>query len=116
MCYVIVALLLLVLSGIGHARLLGELGKTFGGFFWAIDNTDGRIVIVSTPPQLPPIPISANSLTSNNRIIGANGFTGQDALTRVYQHAQNHELITYTIQMNDKQVRTVTLAATTFTL
>lgn len=116
LCYAAVALILLVLSGIGHARLLSELNSKFGGFFWAIDNTDGRIVVVSSPPQLVNIPISANSLTSNTRIVSANGVKGQDALTRVYQHAHEKELITYTVQINDKQVRTITLEVTDFTL
>ena len=115
LCYAVVAIALLILSGIGHARLLGEVNSIFGGFFWAIDNTDGQIVIVSAPPQSMHIPISANSLTSNTHIIRANGLTGQDALTRVYQHAHDKELITYTIQVNNQHTRNITLPATVFT-
>jgi len=65
--YVLVALALLIISLIGHVRLLGEVGKTFGGFFWAID-TDGQVVIVSTLPQSGSFGASASSLTNTDHI------------------------------------------------
>ncbi len=113
--YFLVASILLGMSITGQARLLNEVGNTFGGFFWAIDNTDGQVVIVSTPPQLPPLPISADSLTSNNRILSVNGIHGTMALTRVYQHAHPEDPITYTIQHNGT-MQTFQRNATAFTL
>ena len=87
--YAVIALVLLIISGTGQARLLSEVGHVFGGFFWAID-TDGQVVVVSTPPQLPPFGASASSLTSVDRIIGVNG-APVSALTSVYQHRSSDE-------------------------
>ena len=98
--YTVIALVLLIISGTGQARLLSEVGHVFGGFFWAAD-TDGQVVVVSTPPQLPLFGASASSLTSVDRIIGVNG-EPVSALTSVYQHAQPGETITYTIQHNNE--------------
>lgn len=100
--YILVALILLGLSVAGQIRLLNEVGKTFGGFFWAIDNTDGQIVVVSTPPQLAPLPVAANSLTSNNRIIAVNGQKGAEALSYVYSHVRPDTRLIYTVQRNQQ--------------
>lgn len=122
--YLVVALGLLILSGIGHARILSELGRTFGGFFWAID-TDGQVVIVSTVPQTPALGTSAGSLTNTDHIVRVQvqpknsspppSYTGPLALTHAYQHAQADDRITYTIQHNDSQIH-AQLPAITFTL
>lgn len=98
--YLVVALILLFLSGIGHVRLLNQVGRTFGGFFWAID-TDRQVVVVSTPPQLPPFAVPPGSLTSLDHIVGVNS-QPVSALSNVYQHARPNDLITYTIQQNGK--------------
>ena len=116
LCYILVALALLVLSGVGHLRLLSEVGKVFGGFFWAIDNTDGRIVVVSTPPQLPSVEVSADSLTRNSYIIAANGQKGEQGLTRVYLHARPGELITYTTESNTQGMASFQRPAVLFTV
>src|SRR5207245_10717442 len=65
--YLLVAVTLLSISVIGHIRLLGDVGKTFGGFFWAID-TDDQVVVVSTLPQSPTFPASSSSLTNTDHI------------------------------------------------
>ncbi len=114
--YIVLALLLLTMSISGHMRLLAEVGKTFGGFFWAIDNTDGQIVIVSTPPQLSPVPISADSLTTNNRIISANEVTGSNALTKVYRTTHEGDTITYTTQSNGKSTHSFQRPIVRFTM
>src|ERR1700686_58993 len=67
--YGVVALTLLILSVSGHMRLLGDVGKTFGGFFWAID-TDGQVVVVSTLPQSDSFGASTSSLTNAETIVG----------------------------------------------
>ncbi len=112
--YILVAFILIGLSVVGHIRLLNEVGKTFGGFFWAIDNTDGQVVVVSTPPQLAPIPISADSLTSNSRIIAVDGQKGSDALSRVYRRVSPGTQLTYTVQHN-QQIMQITHTTYTFT-
>src|SRR5437763_16303917 len=83
--YLVVAVALLVISAIGHIRLLSQVGHTFGGFFWAID-TDRQVVVVSTPPQLPPFEVSASSLTSTYQITKVNG-QPVSALTDIYKKA-----------------------------
>jgi anti-sigma regulatory factor (Ser/Thr protein kinase) len=98
--YLVVALILLFLSGIGHARLLNQVGRTFGGFFWAID-TDRQVVVVSTPPQLPPFAVPPGSLISLDHVVGVNS-QPVSALSNVYQHAKPGSLITYTVQQNGK--------------
>ncbi len=98
--YLVVALILLFLSGIGHVRLLNQVGRTFGGFFWAID-TDSQVVVVSTPPQLPPFAVPPGSLTSLDHIVGVNSQPAS-ALSNVYQHVRPNDLITYTVQQNGK--------------
>lgn len=50
MLYVIIAIILLAISVTGQLRLLNDIGKTFGGFFWALD-TDDQIIVISTLPQ-----------------------------------------------------------------
>src|SRR5690348_29976 len=97
--YLVVAVALLVISAIGHVRLISQVGQPFGGFFWAID-TDRQVVVVSTPPQLPPFEVSASSLTSTDRIIKANGTPALD-LAKVYHKAHvNDPPITYTVEHN----------------
>ena len=72
----------------------------FWRIFLAID-TDKQIVIVSTPPQLPPIALSPGSLTSLNHIVNVNGQPASE-ISNVYQHTSPGHLITYTVQQNDK--------------
>ena len=98
--YLIVAVALLVISAIGHARLLSQVGKNFGGFFWAID-TDKQVVVVSTPPQLPPFTVSASSLTSTDNIIAVNRNSDPaSALPGIYMKPPANGQITYTINHN----------------
>src|SRR5579885_2727281 len=90
--YGIIALTLLVISIMGQLRLLDEVGKTFGGFFWAID-TDGRVVAVSTAPQQQPFGISAGSVISVDHIVsaqvrGGDWYSGSDALSGACEHAR----------------------------
>ena len=113
--YILVVLILVGLSVVGQIRLLNEVGKTFGGFFWAIDNTDGQVVVVSTPPQLSSVPISADSLTSSNRIIAVNGQKGPDGLSYVYSHVKPGTSLTYTVQHN-QQTMQIVHSTYTFTL
>lgn len=112
--YLVVAVILLSISVIGHIRLLGEVGHTFGGFVWAVD-TDGQVVVVSTPYQLPTSDATANSLTNNTHIVTTNGQAGATGLERVYEHAHPGEPITYTLSNGDGSHTTFTLPATTFT-
>ena len=113
-CYVIVATALVLISGAGHWRLLNEVGHTFGGFFWAID-TNGQVVVVSTPPELPPFGGFASSVNSNDSIVSVNGKNAADNMSAVYQHARPGDIITYSIQHNTTR-ETVKRAAATFTL
>ncbi|HEX9131979.1 MAG TPA: hypothetical protein VF844_06780 [Ktedonobacteraceae bacterium] len=110
--YLVVALILLILSGVGNARLLHQIGRTFGGFFWAID-TDNQVVVVSTPPQLPPFAVPPGSLTSLDHIVGVNN-QPVSALSNVYQLARQGELITYTVEQNGKLAK-ISHPAVTFT-
>ncbi|MGZ3628904.1 MAG: sensor histidine kinase [Ktedonobacteraceae bacterium] len=110
--YLVIALILLLLSVAGNYRLLSQVGHTFGGFFWAID-TDKQIVVVSTPPQLPPIALSPGSLTSLDHIVKVNGQPALE-ISNVYQHTSPGHLITYTVQQNDK-LMTFMYPAITFT-
>ncbi len=112
--YLVIALALLIISGAGHARLLSQVGQTFGGFFWAID-TDRQVVVVSTPPELPSFAVSPGSLFSLDHIVGVNGKSAS-ALSDVYQHAKPGDPITYTVQQNNGKLTTITRAAATFTL
>ncbi|HEX6109640.1 MAG TPA: hypothetical protein VFZ02_09535, partial [Ktedonobacteraceae bacterium] len=100
--YLVIALILLYLSGVGNVRLLSQVGQTFGGFFWAID-TDRQVVVVSTPPQLPPFAVSPGSLTNLDHIVGVNGLPASE-LSNVYQHSTPGHLITYTVQQNNKLI------------
>ncbi len=110
--YLVIALILLYLSGVGNVRLLSQVGQTFGGFFWAID-TDRQVVVVSTPLELPSFAVSPASITSLNPIVGVNGKPASK-LSDVYQHAQPGDIITYTVQQNNK-VSTIKQPAATFT-
>src|SRR5712691_1437327 len=103
MLYLVIALILLCLSAVGNVRLLNQVGQTFGGFFWAID-TDRQVVVVSTPPQLPPFAVSPGSLTNLDHIVGVNGLPASE-LSNVYQHARPGDPITYTVQQNSKLAR-----------
>jgi signal transduction histidine kinase len=111
--YVVAACILLFLSAIGHARLLGQVGQTFGGFFWGID-TDRQVDIVSVPPQLPPLDASPGSLTGTDHLVKVNG-KDITALSNVYRNAQAGQLITYTVEQNGKMIEFPRPAAT-FTL
>jgi hypothetical protein len=110
--YLIVALALLIISIIGHQRLLNQVGQTFGGFFWAID-TDKQVVVVSTPPELPPFAVSPGSITSFDHIVGVNG-KNVSALPAVYQQAHPGDVIKYTVQQNGT-LTTISRPAVTFT-
>lgn len=98
----------------GNSRLLSEVGSVFGGFFWAVD-TDGQVVLVSTPSQLPPFSISANSLSNSTRIVSANGKQGQQELTQAYEHARAGDIITYVVENGNGMRETITRPAITFT-
>jgi signal transduction histidine kinase len=100
--YVIAACILLFLSAIGHARLLSQVGQTFGGFFWGIDSYK-QVVIVSVPPQLPSLDASPGSLTGTDHLVKVNG-RDIKYLSEVYQHAQLNRSITYIVEQNGKMV------------
>lgn len=126
--YLIVAIALLAISVTGQIRLLNEIGKTFGGFFWALD-TDEQVVIVSTLPQTSSFGAFTTSLTNNDHIVGidvtAKGrsvFSWQLAkpgevvpLMNAYQHAQPGDSVTYTIQHTNSTQEHITLPALQFT-
>jgi hypothetical protein len=117
--YGIIALTLLVISIMGQLRLLDEVGKTFGGFFWAID-TDGRVVAVSTAPQQQPFGISTGSVISVDHIVSAqvqhgNSYSGSDALSLAYEHARPNQTITYGIESGTGPVTYIQRPAVTFT-
>ena len=112
--YLVIAVILVTISVIGHIRLLDEVGHNFGGFIWAVD-TDGQVVVVSTPYQLPTSTATADSLTNNTHILSANGQTGAAGLERIYAHAHTGEIITYTLSNSNGSHTTFMLPATTFT-
>lgn len=117
--YSIVALILLGMSIVGHIRLLNEVGHTFGGFFWAND-TDGRLVIASTPAQLPPIETPPHALIANTYIVRANEVSlhrGADlaSLYKTYQSKQAQSSVSYTVETNNSQTSLVR-PVTTFTV
>ena len=112
--YIVIAVALLLISATGHIRLLNEVGKTFGGFIWAVD-TDGGIVVVSTPSQLPPTKATANSLTKNTHILTANSQSGAAGLERVYAHAHPGDSITYKLANGDGTYTMFTRPASEFT-
>lgn len=111
--YLCISLALLALSFTGHLRLLHEVGDTFGGFFWAI--SDGEVVFVSTPQQLPPLEFKAQSLTNNAHIIVTNKRRNIVGLVYTYQHTRPGNLITYTI-LHNSQLSSFTRSASVFTL
>ncbi len=112
--YLIVGTALLIISGIGHARLLSEAGKTFGGFFWAID-TDNQYVVVSTTPQFSSFGAAPGSLTNSTVLTGVNGQQNNIFdLPKVYQQSQPGRTIQYTIEQNGKTT-TVEGVTTAFT-
>lgn len=126
--YIVIGVVLLILGALGHMRLLGEVGKTFGGFFWAID-TDEQVVIVSIPPQATSFGASTSSLTNTDHITGitVTGKNGQELftwkqkgqeivpLTKAYQLAHIGNNITYTIQHSNNMRDQTTLPAIQFT-
>lgn len=115
--YFTVATVLLVISIVGQMRLIHEVGKVFGGFYWAIDtDSDGQIVVVSTPPQLPPFELSANSLSNNSHIVSVNAHKAVPDITHVYQSSHVGDLITYTVAHNDGRTVSVHRPTTIFTL
>jgi anti-sigma regulatory factor (Ser/Thr protein kinase) len=97
--------MVLLISGTGHLRLIKEINTTFGGFFWAID-TDGQIVLTSTPPQLPPFESPAPPLLNKVHIVAVNTTAitkeNEAALTHAYQSAKPGDSITYTVTTGDK--------------
>ena len=112
--YIVIAVALVAISATGHIRLLNEVGKTFGGFIWAVD-TDGGIVVVSTPSQLPPTKATANSLTNNTHILAANNQSGPAGLEYVYAHAHPGDNITYKLANSDGTYTVFTRPAAEFT-
>lgn len=98
--YILVAITLLLISGTGQMRLLNQVGKVFGGFFWAID-TSGEIIVVSVPMQLPPFKVKADSLTSSSHIIAVNGLPGGAGIEHAYEQAHEGDPIIYTIRQNN---------------
>lgn len=105
-----------MVSGAGHWRLLQQVDKVFGGFFWAI-NTDGRVVVVSTPPRLPPLPIKTGLFISPDQpaILAANNVKGADGLAQTYNHAHAGDTITYTVGRNGSVPASFTRPASLFT-
>src|SRR5437660_10173994 len=85
--YLLVSLVLLPISILGHLRILREVGHTFGGFIWALD-TDRQVFVAFALPNLPS-PGTGTSITHVN---------GRDIaiLTHVYQQARPSQEITYT--------------------
>ena len=114
LAYLLFALILMGLSVQGHVRLLSEVGKVFGGFFWAVD-TDGQVVLVSTPSQLPSFRVSANSLSNSTRIVSANGRQGSQELAQTYQNAHPGDIITYVVENAAGMHETITRPAVLFT-
>ncbi len=115
--YIVAALCLLTLSALGHQRLLNEIGRTFGGFFWAV-NTDagGNVVVTSIPPQLPPFEVKANSLTSTTEIVAINKLKGADSFSKVYQKSRAGVPVSYTIVQNGRPSSSFMRPTATFTL
>ncbi|GCE25217.1 hypothetical protein KDA_07010 [Dictyobacter alpinus] len=115
--YLVVALLLVLISGAGHLRLFGEFGKVFGGFSWAIDgdDPDGPIVLITIPPQLPPFAIPTGSLTRNTHIIEANKQPGAIGIQHVYQQANPGDIVTYTAKSDQATTMTFTRPTSVFT-
>jgi anti-sigma regulatory factor (Ser/Thr protein kinase) len=107
--YLCFALALLAISAAGHVRLLHEVGKTFGGFFWTI--ADQEVVFVSTPPQLPPLGFT-HSLIGDTYITAANGQQGAAGLTAAYQQARPGTPITYTVLHNNQRTSFIRPAVT----
>ncbi len=117
MLYLAVTLVLLIISGAGHLRLLAEVGKTFGGFTWGIDpDSQDSINVIAIPPELPPFGLSADSLSSNARITAVNNVKTPAGLLQAYQRARPGEIIRYTAEQNSSSVRTYVRPAVTFTL
>jgi hypothetical protein len=115
--YIVVALCLLALSTLGHQRLLNEIGRTFGGFFWAINiDAGGNVVVTSIPPQLPPFEVKADSLTSTTEIVAINKLKGADSFPKVYKKSQPGTLVSYTIIQNGHPPSSFIRPTTTFTL
>src|SRR5436305_1739014 len=110
--YLVVAVALLVISAIGHVRLLSQVGQKFGGFFWAID-TDKQVVVVSTTPQLAPFEVPVSSLTSTYQIIEVNGKSVSSLRDNIYKDADFKHPITYTIEHNSQHMA-ITLPVQTF--
>ncbi len=115
--YLAIAILLLLFSITGHVRLLNEVGKVFGGFTWTIDtdNKADMVVIISTPPQLPPFAIAADSISNSVHVTSVNGLKGGAGIEQAYQHAQHDEPIIYTAEANNKPLPSVRRPAVVFT-
>jgi signal transduction histidine kinase len=115
--YLLVALCLLALSALGHQRLLNEVGKTFGGFFWAVDtDSGGNVVVASTPLQLPPFSVKADSLTTTTQIIAINNSKGAASFPKVYKKTAPNVSVTYTIRLNGHPPTSIQRPTAIFTL
>jgi len=116
--YLSIAVLLLLFSIMGHLRLLNEVGKVFGGFTWTIDtdNKTDQVVIISTPPQLPPFAISADSISNSTHVITVNGLKGGSGIEQAYRRAHSDDAIIYTAEANGKPLPNITRPAVVFTI
>lgn len=115
--YLVVALLLLTVSGAGHFRLLKAVDQPFGGFFWAVDvDSYKQVVVISTPAGLPTFAVKADSITDSTHITAVNGQPAFPAISTVYRSAHPGQSITYTVVHNNDPSFTVTHPAALFTL
>ncbi|GHO49988.1 sensor histidine kinase [Ktedonospora formicarum] len=101
LAYLLIGVVLLAIGGIGHVRLLNEVGKTFGGFYWAID-TDGQVVVASTVPELANFGVKADTLVSSTHITAVNGIPAPEGLTHIYASARPGMTVTYTLTTTDQ--------------
>ncbi|HEY4384665.1 MAG TPA: hypothetical protein VGN34_09355 [Ktedonobacteraceae bacterium] len=114
--YLVVAVLLLTMSIAGHLRLLQDVGKPFGGFFWAVDADRDAVVVVSTPAQLPAFALKTQSITSSMHITEINGKPVLAHISAVYQQAHAGEQITYIVRDNNGGTSAITRGVSLFTL
>lgn len=112
--YLLVSAILLALGLLGQARLLREVGRTFGGFIWGKD-ADGQVVLVSTFSNQPSFAGEPSSLSTNEIVIRVNG-QDPSLLPSIYQHARKGQVITYILQANGQKSSPVRYAADIFTL
>ncbi len=103
--YLLVSAALLVLGVQGQVRLHNEIGHVFGSFFWGID-AQGQVVFVTSMSGQSSCSGVPSSLSANVQIVGVNGNVSQQAsvdMSRVYQHARDGQMLTYTLDINGKR-------------